>query len=553
MHTSAPPSGAIAKIRIVSKGDDPKHPNRYTISFSDGSQQENVKPSDLATLLDLTIKEVSSLMKEKNKRQHNHNKRPSFNKSSANGIIKDATTINTDKSSASGTKDRELKASTNTDKTAIDDCSGSENSSAKEPEASKPSPPPIQTVEMVEARTEDGGTKLVPLYPAGMTVQYKNVKGVQSAEILQVHMDDLSEPYYSIRLEDGREKQTDNAHIMLPNSDDVVQDQGSDEDKGEESKGGDTSEDGMQDEEVPQEDGQAHHGEVKQGGDPDGGKHRHEEAKPELNPRVEELLFSDHAAEKTNSSSESSKKQHQEEVKQAEDHVADTDSSKKPYPTNIDIPSEAFDSTKKEDHNVASVVTSAHFYLVDDEVLYTSSQGEHMRAVVVRLLHDKKNRPYYLIQLATRKDKTGFYSGNEKQVYGHRLRPYVRGGGSGRSRSRRGDQAVDQGRIGVVVRTAGAGAASAINTAVVDVLVDQIVSIRMPPWWRATFRASPGGRASVARIRGPTVVRGVSIHIAHTNDVIISSSLRQQRSSAVLPARPPTSEDVKKSFTARSA
>lgn len=76
----------------------------------------------------------------------------------------------------------------------------------------------------------------------------------------------------------------------------------------------------------------------------------------------------------------------------------------------------------------------------------------------------------------------------------------------------RGDQAVDQGRIGVVVRTAGAGAASAINTAVVDVLVDQIVSIRMPPWWRATFRASPGGRASGARIRGPTVVRGVSIH-----------------------------------------
>ena len=159
--------GTITKIRIVSKGDDPKHPNRYTISFSDGSQQENVKPSDLATLLDLTIKEVSSLMKEKNKRQHNHNKGP-FNKSSTNGIIKDATIINTDKSSASSTKDRELKASTNTDKTAIDDCSGSENSSAKEPKASKSSPPPIQRVEMVESRTEDGRTKLVPLYPAVM-------------------------------------------------------------------------------------------------------------------------------------------------------------------------------------------------------------------------------------------------------------------------------------------------------------------------------------------------------------------------------------------------
>ena len=320
---------------------------------------------------------------------------------------------------------------------------------------------------------------------------------------------------------DGRSRRImRSAHIMLPDSDDVVQDQGSDEDKGEESKGGDMR--------PPQDDGQAHDGEVKEGGDPDGEKHRHEEAKPELNPRVEELLFSDHAAEKTNSSSASSKKQHQEEVKQAEDLPEDVP----------DIPSETW---------------NAHFYLVDDEVLYTSSQGEHMRAVVVCLLHDKKNRPYYLIQLATRKDKIGIYSGIEKQVYGHRLRPYVTEGGSGRSRSCRGDQAVDQGRIGVVVRTAGAGAASAINTAVVDVLVDQIVSIRMPPWWRATFRASPGGRASVARIRGPTVVRGVSIHIAHMNDVIIGSSLRQQRSSAVLPARPPTSEDVKKSFTATSA
>lgn len=46
-----------------------------------------------------------------------------------------------------------------------------------------------------------------------------------------------------------------------------------------------------------------------------------------------------------------------------------------------------------------------------------------------------------------------------------------------------------------------------------------------------------------------------SAQLAHMNVVMddISSSLRQQRRSAVLPARPPTSEDDKKSFTARSA
>ena len=49
-----------------------------------------------------------------------------------------------------------------------------------------------------------------------MDVYYKsNGAIVSSAHIVDVHLDDLLEPYYSIRLEDGREKQTDNAHITL--------------------------------------------------------------------------------------------------------------------------------------------------------------------------------------------------------------------------------------------------------------------------------------------------------------------------------------------------
>ena len=68
---------------------------------------------------------------------------------------------------------------------------------------------------MVVANTEDGGKKTVPLYEKGTDVFYRNAAGVVPAHILSNHLDDLLDPYYSIRLEDGREKQTDNAHINL--------------------------------------------------------------------------------------------------------------------------------------------------------------------------------------------------------------------------------------------------------------------------------------------------------------------------------------------------
>jgi len=53
------------------------------------------------------------------------------------------------------------------------------------------------------------------LHKKGMNVFYKSSGTTMSARILDVHMDDLLEPYYTIQFKDGREKQTDNSHIML--------------------------------------------------------------------------------------------------------------------------------------------------------------------------------------------------------------------------------------------------------------------------------------------------------------------------------------------------
>mmetsp|Transcript_25604 Transcript_25604/g.55079 ORF Transcript_25604/g.55079 Transcript_25604/m.55079 type:complete len:178 (-) Transcript_25604:457-990(-) len=68
----------------------------------------------------------------------------------------------------------------------------------------------------IECNAEDDKTKSVPIYKAGMDVHYKGPNNmVTSARILNVHLDDMLEPYYDIQFEDGREKQTDNAHLMV--------------------------------------------------------------------------------------------------------------------------------------------------------------------------------------------------------------------------------------------------------------------------------------------------------------------------------------------------
>ena len=73
--------------------------------------------------------------------------------------------------------------------------------------------PPL--VRMVQAKTEDGNWRTMPLYEAGMDVCYRNDNEIQECKILSVHYDNLLEPYYTVRLLDGKEKQTENTHIML--------------------------------------------------------------------------------------------------------------------------------------------------------------------------------------------------------------------------------------------------------------------------------------------------------------------------------------------------
>ena len=64
-----------------------------------------------------------------------------------------------------------------------------------------------EKVEIIEAKTEDGGARRVPKLRKGLSVSYKSADGVMDALILDVHLDDLLEPYYTIKLPDGREKQ----------------------------------------------------------------------------------------------------------------------------------------------------------------------------------------------------------------------------------------------------------------------------------------------------------------------------------------------------------
>jgi len=54
------------------------------------------------------------------------------------------------------------------------------------------------------------------IYQKGSSVLYKGKNGEEEALILDVHLDDKMEPYYTIRLIDGREiRQTDNDHIVM--------------------------------------------------------------------------------------------------------------------------------------------------------------------------------------------------------------------------------------------------------------------------------------------------------------------------------------------------
>jgi len=378
------PNG-IHKVHILSHAND-----RYTISFPDGSQQENIRSSQLATLMDLTSKELSGLMKERNKRQHNSaasSKGGGSRGRSRHWQPKRKSSSNEDDATINNIViDEGYEASVGepTSPSASFGSSLEQSQSTTEPTvlAAAPAVAVASTalainprVQMVQAKTEDGTYKTVPKYASGMTLYYKNaMTGIQGCTILTAHLDDLLDPYYDVKLEDGREKQTDNAHLMLTLDDD--------EEEGKKDKGNE----GGQDEGGSEHD----HGEQEEDEEEEQEEEQHQHQEPSL--------------------VQLDNKPHADEAKIPRKDTFAIDAS--------DRSGETTPASKKPqvDPAAATLIQPAKFATGDD-VLYNSSQGEHLRAVVLKLHRDKKNRPYYVIRLS---------KGKEKQVYGHRLRPYVR-------------------------------------------------------------------------------------------------------------------------------
>jgi len=465
-----PPAGSVTKVRILSYGEDSKYPTRYAVSSSDGSRTDKVRASHLATLMDLTSKELSMLMKERNKRHDIPGKRSGIDSNlrrhqlskstgyddvdddDARGRHHQLSESTSHDDDDSGGQHHQLRKSTGhdeegdaaVDNAVIDEGYMAEKEGGPASNASEQSlshhhhrvdtgavemaledttskekeilalPPPKTVIKMVEAKTEEGGTKMVPMYEAGMHVRYKNAAGIQPAEILGAHLDDLMEPYYSIRLEDGREKQTDNAHILMEAGND-------DEDEKQEEFGEEAREEVVS---------QAEEVKVK-----------------EEPPKEEGVVYNEQNEKKPHSNSFSSNQQQRKslaEQMQNVQHLPDPAldrTSVSPKKRRDDYSQDPLASSTNKRNPTTLAITSltptldrtstATKFDTGDKVIYNTSEGEQLRAVIVSSHSDKKNRPYYVVRLK---------KGRKKQVYGHRLQPYVMSDQDGlrktRSRSR---------------------------------------------------------------------------------------------------------------------
>lgn len=367
------PDGGIAKVRILSR-----RKNRYDVSLPDGTTQGDVRASRIATLMDLTSKELSALMKERNRQREEERGDRRRGRGRSRGKRRATTDPSSravrDGGDAAAAEDGagHAAAAAEAGGTLTSSGAGGSLAAAAEAALALALPPAGPVVKMVEAKTEEGGTKMVPMYDAGMHVRYKNAAGIQPAEILDVHFDDLMEPYYSIRLEDGREKQTDNAHILMEGGGDEEEKSGAE----------------------PEQDGPA---DIPQGGE-EVDANRKEEAHHQMQDASKENVPN---MGRTVDSSDRSQD-------------PSTNSNKKQDPQTFGLAAASVASALDP---VATPSLPANF-VTGDEVFYKSSQGEQFRAVILQLHLDKKNRPYYAVRLR-KGDKI-------KQVYGHRLRPYVR-------------------------------------------------------------------------------------------------------------------------------
>lgn len=345
--------GHISKVKVIKvhpSSSSSKH--KYTVHFPDGASKD-VGADQLKALVDLTSDELAILMKEKNEKP-----------SSTKEVLALPSTEDVDTGYEADKSD--------SSRVETDQKSGEMNQ--QQPQSTQEPLALPCSVEMVEAKTEEGGTKMVPRYAAQTKLYYKNAQGIQMATVLESHLDDLLDPYYTILLEDGREKQTDNAHLMMT---------------------------------LP---------------DGEGVEEKTEEQNEEMKDKKEVLEESDASKERESSTSEKVvENEHDTQAKQ--ESVVELSLVPVESPKNE---SEALTKSgasnsgqetaqmKKPVEPAAYALALVHNFSLNEVVLYSSSQGEHYRATVVKLLKDKKHRPYYVVRLP---------DGKEKQVYDHRLSP----------------------------------------------------------------------------------------------------------------------------------
>jgi len=389
----------LTKIKILEKIP----PSRYCIALNDGTKKQ-VDQKNLAGLIDLTSKELASLMKEKNERNGGVSGGNGYHKYSSNSErhneAHDDDDLDCRRLESTGTSTLRSSLQSKGSLPTIDqgyepemDPSSSENSYenniADSPNSNNEAEEVLAlpcAVEMVEAKTDDGGTKIVPLYKAEMEVYYRGPQGITTALILSTHLDDLLEPYYTIRLPDGREKQTDNAHISLEEP--VIEEDDEDQEGGDAEADDDwyqewkRSQLGLEENDETPAENQAPSSEepISQENSPPAVEQRTirpKDAKPEPDPTSGALI----------------------PKKRGSEYADETPQDKKQDPV-----------------ETASLVQVPQFH-VGDEVLYNSSKGDHVRATIIKLRKDEKHRPYYVIKLST---------GDEKKVYGHRLTAFRR-------------------------------------------------------------------------------------------------------------------------------
>jgi hypothetical protein len=386
----------VTKIKIVERIGS----NRYSVAFGDGTKRQ-VEGENLAGLIDLTSKELAGLMKEKNEK---HGSMPDLR---ASVQSKESVTVD----DTGYEPEAEPSSSENSYEDNIQHDSPGGNNGKKI--LSLPC-----AVQMVEAKTEEGGTKLVPLYKADMDVYYRGPQGVTTAHIVKTHLDDLLEPYYTIRLEDGREKQTDNAHISLEKPEEVKEE---------------PEEDGVAEEAVEDDDWyqewkenqlkqeQALRDEMKEFEDQEQSNlgSVEESTEPKSSVASEDLPLVQEKQERA--------KEEESELDPSMGALVPKNYSERAASERTESPVETPQVKKQDPDDSQNALVQAPQFTVGDAVLYNSSKGDHMRATVTKIRKDDKHRPYFVVKLS---------SGDEKKVYGHRLTPIRREGRDQRDASR---------------------------------------------------------------------------------------------------------------------